>query len=44
VLTKDTHGSTIRLAPPLNIEREDLDLALDILTKVLRERRAAVGA
>ena len=43
VLAKDTHGSTIRLAPPLNIEREDLDLALDILTKVLRERRAAVG-
>jgi ornithine--oxo-acid transaminase len=43
VLAKDTHGSTIRLSPPLNIEREDLDLALDILTKVLRERRASVS-
>ena len=43
ILAKDTHGSTIRLSPPLNIEHEDLDLALDILTKVLRERRAAVS-
>lgn len=36
VLAKDTHGSTIRLAPPLVIEAEDLDLALDRLTQVLR--------
>ena len=29
VLAKDTHGSTIRLAPPLVIDERDLDLALD---------------
>jgi ornithine--oxo-acid transaminase len=31
VLAKDTHGSTIRLAPPLVISREDLDWAVDRL-------------
>jgi ornithine--oxo-acid transaminase len=31
VLAKDTHGSTIRLAPPLVIEREALDWAVDQL-------------
>ena len=36
VLAKDTHGSTIRLAPPLVIEPDDLDLALDRLTQALR--------
>lgn len=36
VLAKDTHGSTIRLAPPLVIAREDLDLALDRLADALR--------
>ncbi|HEY0188778.1 MAG TPA: aminotransferase class III-fold pyridoxal phosphate-dependent enzyme [Cellulomonas sp.] len=36
VLAKDTHGATIRLAPPLMIEREDLDLALDRLEQALR--------
>lgn len=36
VLAKDTHGSTIRLAPPLVIDREDLDLALDRLGQALR--------
>lgn len=35
VLAKDTHGSTIRLAPPLTIPRADLDLALDRLTDAL---------
>jgi ornithine--oxo-acid transaminase len=29
VLAKDTHGSTIRLAPPLMISQEDLDWAID---------------
>jgi ornithine--oxo-acid transaminase len=29
VLAKDTHGSTIRLAPPLVISAEDLDWAID---------------
>ncbi|WP_149203834.1 ornithine--oxo-acid transaminase [Actinotalea subterranea] len=36
ILVKDTHGQTVRLAPPLTITREDLDWALDELTDVLR--------
>lgn len=36
VLVKDTHGQTIRLAPPLTIARNDLDWALDQLTDALR--------
>jgi ornithine--oxo-acid transaminase len=35
VLAKDTHETTIRLAPPLVIELRDLDLAIDKLLKVL---------
>jgi ornithine--oxo-acid transaminase len=35
VLCKDTHGHTIRLAPPLVITREQLDWALDRLAEVL---------
>ncbi|MEV6792523.1 ornithine--oxo-acid transaminase [Streptomyces sp. NPDC051320] len=35
VLVKDTHGSTIRLAPPLVISKEDLDWGLDQLRNVL---------
>ncbi|MFJ2006231.1 ornithine--oxo-acid transaminase [Streptomyces chartreusis] len=35
VLVKDTHGSTIRLAPPLTITPEDLTGALGALEKVL---------
>jgi ornithine--oxo-acid transaminase len=35
VLAKDTHGRTIRLAPPLVIGRADLDLALDHLADVV---------
>lgn len=31
VLAKDTHGSTIRLAPPLTISREDLEWAIQEL-------------
>ncbi|MGV8965576.1 MAG: ornithine--oxo-acid transaminase [Cellulomonas sp.] len=36
VLAKDTHGSTIRLAPPLMISADDLDWGLDQLTDALR--------
>ncbi|HEY3905726.1 MAG TPA: ornithine--oxo-acid transaminase [Streptosporangiaceae bacterium] len=36
VLAKDTHGSTIRLAPPLMISQEDLDWSLDQLESVIR--------
>ena len=35
VLAKDTHETTIRLAPPLVIGADDLDLAIDKLLKVL---------
>ncbi|MFI5686923.1 ornithine--oxo-acid transaminase [Streptomyces sp. NPDC051636] len=35
VLVKDTHGSTIRLAPPLTITEDELRSALESLAKVL---------
>ncbi|MCX5012186.1 ornithine--oxo-acid transaminase [Streptomyces sp. NBC_00555] len=35
VLVKDTHGSTIRIAPPLVISKEDLDWGLDQLRSLL---------
>jgi len=35
VLVKDTHGSTIRLAPPIVISKKDLDWACDQLEAVL---------
>ncbi|MGI5199804.1 ornithine--oxo-acid transaminase [Streptomyces sp. CA-288835] len=37
ILVKDTHGSTIRLAPPLTITDEELRSALGTLEKVLAE-------
>jgi ornithine--oxo-acid transaminase len=40
VLAKDTHGSTIRLAPPIVISQEDLDFAVDQLEAVLLELRS----
>ncbi|WP_053641224.1 MULTISPECIES: ornithine--oxo-acid transaminase [unclassified Streptomyces] len=39
VLVKDTHGSTIRIAPPLVISKEDLDWGLEQLRGVLSEGR-----
>ena len=36
VLAKDTHGSTIRLAPPLVVEADELDHAVEQLRAVLR--------
>ena len=35
ILAKDTHESTIRLAPPLCVSREDLDWALERILDVL---------
>jgi ornithine--oxo-acid transaminase len=35
VLAKDTHGQTLRLAPPLTIELDDLDWGLDQLADAL---------
>jgi ornithine--oxo-acid transaminase len=37
VLSKETHATVVRLAPPLVIAREDLDFALDRLEEVLDE-------
>jgi ornithine--oxo-acid transaminase len=37
VIVKDTHASTLRLAPPLVIEERDLDAALDTVLGVLGE-------
>ena len=37
VLAKDTHGSTIRLAPPLVVSDEDIDWAVAQLAAVLAE-------
>jgi ornithine--oxo-acid transaminase len=36
VLAKDTHGTTIRLAPPLMISEGDLDWALDVIEEAVR--------
>ncbi|HEY8912367.1 ornithine--oxo-acid transaminase [Lacisediminihabitans sp.] len=41
VLAKDTHGSTIRLAPPIVVEAADLDWAVEQLEAVLQELAAA---
>jgi ornithine--oxo-acid transaminase len=38
VLAKDTHGSTIRLAPPLVVTAADVDFAVDALAAVLADR------
>ena len=37
VLAKDTHGSTIRLAPPIVVSRDDLDWAVEQLAAVLAD-------
>jgi ornithine--oxo-acid transaminase len=36
VLAKDTHGTTIRLAPPLMISEQDLDWGLDQIEAIAR--------
>ena len=37
VLTKDTHETVIRFAPPLTISREQLDWGIDVFAAVLAE-------
>ena len=39
VLVKDTHGSTVRLSPPLVITEAELDLAVDALAGALTDLR-----
>ncbi|GAA6525506.1 ornithine--oxo-acid transaminase [Intrasporangium sp. DVR] len=36
VLAKDTHGSTLRLAPPLVVEEAEVELLVDSLARTLR--------
>jgi len=40
VLVKETHGSTIRFAPPIVASEQDLDFAVQQLAEVLEELRA----
>jgi ornithine--oxo-acid transaminase len=40
LLVKDTHGSTIRFAPPIVVEPADLDWAVEQLDAVLEELRS----
>jgi ornithine--oxo-acid transaminase len=37
VLAKDTHGSTVRLAPPLVVSADEVDFAVDALAAVLAD-------
>jgi len=37
VLSKDTHGTVARLAPPLIIDREQVDWGVDRIIDALRE-------
>jgi ornithine aminotransferase len=37
VLTKDTHGTVIRFAPPLTISRDALDWGIDVFCETLRQ-------
>jgi ornithine--oxo-acid transaminase len=41
VLTRDTHRNTVRFAPPLIIDEEQIDWAVDRLTEVLAETAAS---
>jgi ornithine--oxo-acid transaminase len=40
LLAKDTHGSTIRLAPPIVIDPADVDWAVTQLEAVLEDLQA----
>ena len=42
VLAKDTHGSTIRLAPPLVVTEDELAFAVDALAEVLSDPECTV--
>jgi ornithine--oxo-acid transaminase len=41
VLTKDTHGTVVRMAPPLTIRSEQIDQAVDALGRALQRIAAA---
>jgi ornithine--oxo-acid transaminase len=37
ILSKDTHGTVVRIAPPLNIPRDDLEWAVGEIRSVFRD-------
>lgn len=37
ILSKDTHGTVVRIAPPLNVPRDDLEWAIGEIRAVFRE-------
>jgi ornithine--oxo-acid transaminase len=37
ILSKDTHGTVVRIAPPLNIAREDLAWAVGEIAAAVRD-------
>jgi len=37
ILSKDTHGTVVRIAPPLNVPRDDLEWAIGEIRSVFRE-------
>ena len=37
LLSKDTHGTVVRFAPPLVIEKEEIDWAVDTVAEVLKD-------
>jgi ornithine--oxo-acid transaminase len=43
VLSKETHETVIRFAPPLTITRELMDRAVDVFHRVARERHRELG-
>ena len=43
ILAKDTHGSTVRFAPPLVASDDDIALLVDSVTKILLQARETVG-
>ncbi|HEV8564323.1 MAG TPA: ornithine--oxo-acid transaminase [Actinomycetota bacterium] len=43
VLAKDTHDTTVRLAPPLCVTEDDLEWALERIVEALTERPGRVG-
>jgi len=44
VLSKETHETVIRFAPPLTIDKELIDRAADVFDRVIRAAAARGGA
>ena len=42
ILSKDTHGTVVRIAPPLNIAREDLAWAVGEIAAVFRDLEGGI--